>query len=257
MLAIISPAKNLDMDRRADSPMSSIAFPADTNALIDAMRTHTPEDIGALMKLSDKLSHLNFERYATFEPEPNATAGTHAVMAFNGDVYQGLDAPSLSTEQLDYLNQHVRILSGLYGALRPLDRMQAYRLEMGTALATERGKNLYQFWGDKVTQLLKASAQTLGTDTLINLASTEYASVVDLKGCGLNVVTPVFKDFKNDKYKIISFYAKKARGLMVRYMALHQIQDPQALKAFDLEGYGFDAAESSDTQWVFKRRLEG
>ena len=256
MLAIISPAKNLDMDRRADTALTPAPFPADTNALIDVMRNHNPDSIAKMMKLSDKLAHLNFERYATFEPEPAQESGTHAVMAFNGDVYQGLDAASLSHDQLEYLNQHVRILSGLYGALRPLDRMQAYRLEMGTSLANERGKNLYEFWGNKVTQLLQSSAQNLGTDTLINLASNEYSGVVDLKNIPLNVVTPVFKDWKTDKYKIISFYAKKARGLMVRYMALNQVTQPEQLKSFDLEGYAFDQEASSATQWVFKRRLE-
>lgn len=184
MLAIISPAKNLNMDRTADQPLSSPALAQQANDLVAVMRSQTPEQIASLMKLSDKLAHLNFERYATFEPEPAQAAGTHAVMAFNGDVYQGLDAPSLSADQLQYLNQHVRILSGLYGALRPLDRMQAYRLEMGTALATARGKNLYEFWGDQVTELLRAAAAELNTSTLINLASNEYAGVVDLKGCG-------------------------------------------------------------------------
>lgn len=254
MLAILSPAKNLDMARSADLPASAPQFGDQANTLVDVMRTQTPTDIATLMKLSDKLAHLNFERFATFQAEP-ASAGTHAVMAFNGDVYQGLDASTLGADGLTYLNRHLRILSGLYGALRPLDRMQAYRLEMGTALANPGGKNLYEFWGDQVTRALEAAAADIGTDTLVNLASTEYSGVVDLKGTALRVITPVFKDFKTDKYKIISFYAKKARGLMVRYMADHQLRDADDLKAFDVQGYAFDPSESSATQWVFKRKL--
>ncbi|MGB0958376.1 MAG: peroxide stress protein YaaA, partial [Litorivicinus sp.] len=229
-------------------------FQQQAQALVEVMRTKTPADIATLMKLSDKLAHLNFERFATFN-EAWSDAGTHAVMAFNGDVYQGLDAPSLDTDGLAYLNEHLRILSGLYGLLRPLDQMQAYRLEMGTALANPGGKNLYEFWGRRVTDALEAQAEALGTDTLVNLASNEYSGVVDLKGTALKVVTPVFKDFKTDRYKIISFYAKKARGLMARYMADHRLTDVAALKGFDVDGYAFDADESTATQWVFKRRL--
>lgn len=251
MLAIVSPAKNLDMERRFDRPMGAPRFPQDAAELNQTLRTHSPESIAKLMKLSDKLAHLNFERYATFESAGGA--GTHALAAFNGDVYQGLDAESLDDEGLDYLDRHLRILSGLYGVLKPTDQMQAYRLEMGTKLETARGKNLYEFWGEKVTQALIQDAQQLGSDTLINLASNEYSSVVDLKGIPLRVITPVFKDEKNGAFKIISFYAKKARGLMARYMADHQLTDPEQLKAFDTDGYQFNPAMSDADTWVFTR----
>lgn len=251
MLAIVSPAKNLDMDRAFDRPMGTPRFPADAAELNATLRTHSPESIGKLMKLSDKLAHLNFERYATYQKD--GQAGTHALAAFNGDVYQGLDAQTLDDAGLDYLDRHLRILSGLYGVLKPTDQMQAYRLEMGTKLETPRGKNLYEFWGSQVTDALIADAKAMGSDTLINLASNEYSSVVDLKNIPLRVITPVFKDEKNGAFKIISFYAKKARGLMARYMADHQLSDPEQLKSFDTDGYQFNAAMSEGDTWVFTR----
>lgn len=251
MLAIISPAKNLDMERAFARPASQPRFSEQAAQLNRVMRTHTPESIAKLMKLSDKLAHLNYERYSLYQPEGGQ--GTHALAAFNGDVYQGLDAQTLSDDSLDYLDRHLRILSGLYGALRPLDQMQAYRLEMGTKLETPKGKNLYEFWGDAVTQALLEDAKAIGSDTLINLASNEYSGVVDLKGLPLRVITPVFKDEKNGAFKIISFYAKKARGLMARYMADHQLTEPEQLKAFDTDGYAFNPAMSEGDTWVFTR----
>lgn len=251
MLAIISPAKNLDMERQFDAPMTPLRFPEQADELNQVMRQHSPESIAKLMKLSDKLAHLNFERFATYGQDDNPR--THALAAFNGDVYQGLDAHTLSEDGLNYLNGHLRILSGLYGLMRPSDEMQAYRLEMGTKLATSKGKNLYEFWGTQVTDALAEDAKALNTDTLINLASNEYSGVVDFKHLPLRVITPVFKDEKNGAFKIISFYAKKARGLMARYMADHQVTDPEQLKAFDTDGYGYNAALSDGDTWVFTR----
>ena len=251
MLAIISPAKNLDMDRAFDQPMSQPDFSEQAAELNQVMRTHSPDSIAKMMKLSDKLAHLNYERFSVYQSEGGV--GTHALAAFNGDVYQGLDAQTLDADALGYLNQHLRILSGLYGVLRPLDQMQAYRLEMGTKLDTAKGKNLYEFWGDQVNDALIEQAKELGTDTLINLASNEYSGVVDLKGVPLRVITPVFKDEKNGAFKIISFYAKKARGLMARYMADHRLTDPESLKHFDTDGYQYNAAMSQGDTWVFTR----
>ncbi|MGD2006002.1 MAG: peroxide stress protein YaaA [Pseudomonadales bacterium] len=254
MLFIVSPAKNLDMQRRFNAEASAIRFPEDTQELVGVMRGHGPESVAKLMKLSDKLAHLNHERYLTFNQDDNP--GTHALAAFNGDVYQGLDASSMSDAQLAFANQHLRILSGLYGVLRPLDDMKAYRLEMGTKLQTERGKNLYEFWGNKVTQALIEDAKVLGTDTLVNLASNEYSGVVDLKGLGLRVITPVFKDEKNGTFKIISFYAKKARGLMARYLIDHQITEAEGIKGFDVDGYQFNPGMSEGDTWVFTRAAQ-
>jgi len=251
MLAIISPAKNLDMQRRFDVPMTPLRFPEAASELNAVMRSHSPDSIAKLMKLSDKLAHLNYERFALYGSDENPR--THALAAFNGDVYQGLDAESLSDQGLAYLNQHLRILSGLYGLLRPTDEMQPYRLEMGTKLATNRGKNLYEFWAQQLTDALVQDAKALGTDTLINLASNEYSGAVDLRGLPMRVITPVFKDEKNGAFKIISFYAKKARGLMARYMADHQVTDPEQLKAFDTDGYAYNAALSEGNTWVFTR----
>ena len=254
MLLIVSPAKNLDMQRRFDAEASAIRFPEDTQALVEIMRGHGPESVAKLMKLSDKLAHLNHERYLTLI-KATIRALTHWPPSM-GDVYQGLDASSMNDAQLAFANQHLRILSGLYGVLRPLDDMKAYRLEMGTKLQTERGKNLYEFWGTKVTQALIEDAKSLGTDTLVNLASNEYSGVVDLKDLGLRVITPVFKDEKNGTFKIISFYAKKARGLMARYLIDHQITEAEGIKGFDVDGYQFNPSMSEGDTWVFTRAAQ-
>ena len=173
---------------------------------------------------------------------------------FNGDVYEGIAAETLKPEQIQYLQQHVRLLSGLYGVLRPLDLMQPYRLEMGTAFANTRGKNLYEFWGDIITDLLNDTLGQAGSDILVNLASQEYFKSVNTKKLKARLITPVFKDEKNGKYKIISFYAKRARGLMVRYAAEHNITNPEMLKNFDYEGYAYNAAASNESEWVFMRK---
>ncbi|WP_373974304.1 peroxide stress protein YaaA [Chitinibacter sp. SCUT-21] len=252
MLMLISPAKTLDYTTAPTTPQfSQPDFLAESQLLIDVLRKKSPAEIAELMKISDELAVLNVGRYHSWLPEFNPSNAKQAVLAFMGDVYEGLAANSMNAQQLDYLSQHLRILSGLYGLLRPLDLMQPYRLEMGTRLANPRGKNLYEFWGTRITDTINA----LEHKTVVNLASDEYFKSVKPKLLNARLITPVFEDFKGGKYKIISFYAKRARGLMVRYAALNQIQNADELKDFDLEGYRFERDESSETHWLFRRNL--
>lgn len=257
MLLVLSPAKTLDFDTPPTTDIHTLpAFSKHSAELIKTLRTLSPAQIGSMMHISDPLAELNANRYAAWSPRFTVKNAKQSVLAFNGDVYEGLDAPSLTARQLDYTQAHLRILSGLYGVLRPLDLMQAYRLEMGTGLANPRGNNLYAFWGELVTKALNASIAENKSKALINLASAEYFKVVKPALLDAPVITPVFEDWKNGKYKVISFYAKRARGLMARYAAVKHITQPQKLKAFDYDGYAFDAARSSDRTWMFSRRLE-
>lgn len=254
MLMVISPAKDLDMQRKA--PVSNFTQPdllSDSQQLIEVCRELTPLDIAKLMKLSDKLAGLNAARFSDWRVPFTPDNASAALYAFNGDVYQGLEANSLSADALDYAQQHLRILSGLYGVLRPLDLMQAYRLEMGTKLATKRGKNLYEFWQGRITDVLNQQLESLHSDLLLNLASQEYFKAVKPAKLNAKVINVQFKDWKNDRYKIISFYAKKARGLMARYVIDQQIRTVEQLKAFDRAGYYFNAEASSETELVFQR----
>ena len=207
------------------------------------------------MHISDPLAQLNATRYLSWTLTATPANAKQAVLAFNGDVYEGLDAVSLKPEQLGYLQEHLRILSGLYGALRPLDLMQPYRLEMGTRLATSKGKDLYAYWGDSVTDALNAQLASQDAKTLINLASEEYFKVVRPARLLAPIITPVFQDWKDGRYKIISFYAKRARGLMTRYAAQHQLTDANGLRDFNLGGYAYDANASDATHWMFRRRI--
>ena len=217
------------------------------------MRDLTPPQISQLMSISDKLGDLNYARFHSWQQPFNTDNAKQAVLAFKGDVYTGLQADQMSDQELQWAQQHLRILSGLYGVLKPLDLMQPYRLEMGTRFENSRGKNLYEFWGDKITTALNDELQAQGSATVINLASNEYFKAVKPKALNADIITPVFKDWKNDKYKIISFYAKKARGMMARYVIDNRLTDVDALKDFNVEDYKFDAASSSDTDWVFSR----
>ena len=252
MLVVISPAKTLDFETPARTSVNSTpAFLEDSQILVERMRELAPADISKLMKISDKLGVLNSTRYETWSLPFTADNAKQAILAFKGDVYTGLDAETLTPEQDEYAQQHLRILSGLYGVLKPLDLMQPYRLEMGTKLNNTRGKDLYQFWGEKITDALN---NELGEgDVLINLASNEYFKSVRPKKLHARIITPIFKDTKNGVQKIISFYAKKARGLMTRYMIDNQIDHAEALKEFDVAGYQFDAKQSTDNEWVFTR----
>ena len=253
MLFVISPAKNLNENQTA--PVAAYSQPdllADAAVLMEELRRLAPQDIAKLMHVSDKIALLNAERNAAWQPPFTPENAKQAVYLFNGDVYEGLAAESLPPAGVDYLQAHLRILSGLYGLLRPLDLIQPYRLEMGTALANPRGKNLYEFWGDAIAEALNRALAEQQTDILINLASQEYFKSVSGK-LKARLITPVFKDEKNGQYKVISFYAKRARGLMVRYAAEQQISEPEELKAFDLEGYAYNAAASNEKEWVFLR----
>lgn len=256
MLIVLSPAKSLDYDTPPTTDLHTKPdFIARSAELIEVLKEKSPAQISTLMGISDQLAALNVERYASWSRKFTTKNSKQAVLAFNGDVYEGLNAASLSIKQLDYVQTHVRILSGLYGALRPLDLMQPYRLEMGTKLPNARGKDLYAFWGEDVTKALNAELAQHKSKVLVNLASEEYFKVIKPKVLAAKVIAPVFEDWKGGKYKIISFYAKRARGLMARYAALKGINQAEKLKGFDLDGYAFEEAVSSETSWVFRRRV--
>lgn len=257
MLLVISPAKSLDYETPAPEVATTLPdFIPQSAELVDILRQKSPAELGSLMSISDSLAVLNAGRFASWSNKFTARNARPALFAFNGDVYEGLDARSLSGKQVDYLQSHLRILSGLYGVLRPLDLMQPYRLEMGTRLANARGKDLYAFWGDSVTATLNAELAAGKARALVNLASDEYFKSVRPKLLNVPVITPVFEDWKGGRYKIISFYAKRARGLMARYAARKGIVQPEKLKAFDSDGYAFDESASTELTWVFRRRVE-
>ncbi|WP_077002058.1 peroxide stress protein YaaA [Variovorax sp. KK3] len=259
MLFLLSPAKSLDYE----TPVPG-ALPATTPhfegprspaaELIKILRQKSPQDIGELMHLSDKLSALNVARYAAWASRGTEANAKQAALAFDGDVYGGLDAKTLSPAQLDWAQDHVCILSGLYGVLRPLDRLQPYRLEMGTQLANRHGKDLYAFWNSRIADYLNQRLVADRTPVVINLASQEYFRSVDLKTLKARVVECVFEEWKNGKYKVISFFAKRARGLMARWAVMHKASTPRALEKFDLEGYVFDAHASAPERFVFRRK---
>lgn len=254
MLIVLSPAKSLDLDSPATTDhLTTPRFIDDAAALIRVLKPYAPADISALMAISDPLAVLNVTRYGDWHPDHGQAR--QAIMAFDGDVYTGLSARTLDSAALGYVQRQVRILSGLYGVLRPLDGMHPYRLEMGTRLANPRGKDLYAFWGERVTQALHADIREAGAGALVNLASEEYFKAVKPKLLDVPVIAPVFQDWKNGQYKIISFFAKRARGLMARYAAERALTDPQALKDFDVDGYAYDASVSTERAWVFRRRL--
>lgn len=257
MLIVVSPAKTLDYDT---APVTQIhsqpRFTDHSQLLIDELKKLSVQDIAALMKLSDKLSSLNVARYESWEDEFNFQNAKQAVLAFKGDVYTGLDAEALSEDDLQFAQDHLRILSGLYGILKPLDLMQPYRLEMGTRLQNTRGKNLYEFWGTIICDALNQELAQNSDPVLINLASNEYYKAAKEKSIQARIITPAFKDWKNGQYKMISFYAKKARGLMTRYIIQNKIDNPEQLKDFDLEGYRFSETMSEGDNWTFIRDHE-
>ncbi|MBM7455332.1 hypothetical protein HNR62_001192 [Oceanisphaera litoralis] len=254
MLIVVSPAKTLDFD--TPPVIADVTRPellAHSAELIERARQLTPADIGKLMGISDKLSGLNAARFADWQPDFTPNNAKQALLAFKGDVYTGLDAESLTPDDFAFAQAHLRMLSGLYGLLRPLDLMQPYRLEMGTKLDNERGKDLYQFWGDIITDKLNEALTAQGDNVLINLASNEYFKAVKPRKLDGQIITPVFKDCKKGQYKIISFYAKKARGMMARYIIENRLTEVSQLTAFDTAGYYFVEAESTATELVFKR----
>ncbi len=258
MLLLLSPAKSLDYDTPAEGvPHTLPQFVSQSAELIEVLKHKTPVQISELMDLSDNLAALNVARYEVWRPKFTAKNSKQAVLAFNGDVYDGLEAKSLKPKDLEWAQDHVCILSGLYGVLRPLDWMQPYRLEMGTALNNLRGKNLYQFWGASIAQHLNSQLAKDKTPVVINLASQEYFKAVDQKVLKARVIECVFEEYKGGKYKVISFFAKRARGLLARYAIQKHIQNPEKLKEFNLEGYAYAAAESDVNRWVFRRREKG
>jgi cytoplasmic iron level regulating protein YaaA (DUF328/UPF0246 family) len=261
MLIVLSPAKSLDLD----SPLHPAIAPGHPTLprfidhaaeLAGLLRARAPSEIGTLMGISDALAALNATRYAEWHPDHDAARP--ALMSFDGDVYTGLAARTLPEPALHYVQRRVRILSGLYGLLRPLDRMHPYRLEMGTRLANARGKDLYAFWDERITVALNADLKQIeeGVPAVVNLASEEYFKSVKPKRLGVPVIAPVFEDWKNGRYKIISFFAKRARGMMARYAAERGITDPQALKDFDVDGYTYVPEASTERAWVFRRRVD-
>lgn len=257
MLTVISPAKTLDYETPSHTDQHTLPrFLEHSNALIAVLEQLSVQGVAELMKLSDKLASLNVARYNSWPSDLTTANSKQAILAFKGDVYTGLDAATLSTDQLDYAQQHLRILSGLYGVLKPLDLMYPYRLEMGTKLQNSRGTNLYQFWDERLTTSLNDELEHEEKPVVVNLASNEYFKAIKPKTLNARIITPVFKDWKSGQYKIISFYAKKARGLMARYIIEHQINQPDALKNFDYEGYRFAESMSEGDAWVFIRDHE-
>ena len=254
MLVVISPAKTLNFESPARTTASSMpTFLKDSEQLIRQLRKFSPSEIAELMNLSDKLAVLNSTRYESWKLPFTAKNAKQAMLAFRGDVYLGLDADSFTKKDDEFAQLHLRILSGLYGVLKPLDLIQPYRLEMGTSLNTRYGNNLYRFWDDKITNYLNAELATHQDGTLINLASNEYFKVLQTKKLDADIVTPIFKDKKNGQYKVISFFAKKARGLMVRYIIDNNVETLEELKNFNYEGYAFDANLSKGNKLVFTR----
>ncbi len=254
MLFLLSPAKNLDFETPAHIAASTQPlFIEPATQLIDVLKTKTAGEIAGLMDLSDNLSELNAKRYADWRPKFTAKTAKQAVLAFNGDVYEGLNAPGMTAKQLDWAQQHLVILSGLYGALRPLDLMRPYRLEMGTRLQTAVGKNLYQFWGTRIAHYLNERLAGDKAPVVINVASEEYFKSVDRKVLAARVVQCVFEDRKGAAYKVVSFHAKRARGLLVRHAIVHKIAKPEGLESFNAEGYAFAASASEPDRLVFRR----
>ena len=254
MLTIISPAKTLDYETPVGTTKSSKpGYLKESAELIDILRDYSPDDLVELMAISHKLGELNHQRFHNWTTPFNKANARQAIYAFKGDVYTGLDAKKLNEEDLEFAQNHLRILSGLYGLLRPLDLMQPYRLEMGTKLSNDQGANLYEFWGDKLTKAVNKQLKSVDSEVLINLASNEYSKSLPKESLKAEVITPVFKDLKNGKYKVVSFFAKKARGLMSAYIIKNKITDPEKIKRFKVAGYRFDRSQSSPKEWVFLR----
>ncbi len=252
----MSPAKALDYETpvAAEVPHTTPLFGKQSAELIEVLRRKSPQQVAELMSLSDRLASLNVARYEAWRPRFTAKNSRQAVLAFDGDVYEGLDARTLAPAELAWLQDHVCILSGLYGVLRPLDRMQPYRLEMGTRLPTPAGANLYQFWGTRIADYLNQRLKRDESPIVVNLASQEYFKSVDRRVLQARVIDCVFEDYKSGQYKVISFLAKRARGLMARYAAQHRVDTPKGLEGFDAEAYAFAPAASEPDRLVFRRR---
>lgn len=255
MMIILSPAKTFaSQTPQGPGEHSQALFIEQAQTLIERLRELSPSELASLMKISDKLAVLNVTRYAEWAQPFTPENARQAVLAFDGDVYAGLDATTLSAEDLQFAQQHLRILSGLYGVLRPLDLMQAYRLEMGTRLANPSGKDLYAFWGERITEALNSAVSEAAAPVLLNLASEEYFKAVKPKKLAVPVIQPVFQDWGSGKFRVVSFFAKRARGLMARFAIINRLTEPAGLKDFAIAGYGYAEDASSDSVWVFRRR---
>ncbi len=254
MIAVLSPAKTLDydpLDRKFETSLPQ--FVAESASLIKTLKRQSKKSIKALMKVSDAIAELNVNRYKSYDETFQSETVKEAIFAFKGDVYRGFDAESLTKSQIKYANKHVRILSGLYGILKPLDLMQPYRLEMGTKLSTRRGKNLYEFWNDKITASLNEELSGYKQPIIINLASNEYFKSIKTDQLDADIINVTFKEYKGEELKFISFHAKRARGLMARYMVQNKLTKPEQLKHFDLEEYHYSAEGSTDHELLFIR----
>jgi cytoplasmic iron level regulating protein YaaA (DUF328/UPF0246 family) len=255
MLIVISPAKNLDYETPpVTDQYTTPEFLSETKQLIKELRELAPQDISKLMGISDKLGTLNYDRYQAWKPTFTPKNSKQAILAFNGDVYTGLQAETFEANDFKFAQKHLRILSGLYGVLRPLDLMQPYRLEMGTRFGAGKAKNLYEFWNGKITEKLNEDLQAVKSNLLVNLASNEYFKAVQPKRLDAEIVTPAFKDWKNGEYKMISFFAKKARGMMSAYIIKNRITQAADLEGFDSEGYAYNPALSKPNAPVFTRK---
>jgi uncharacterized protein len=257
MLFLLSPAKSLDYDTPVASlPHTLPQFVTDSERLIEVLRRKSPRQLSSLMDISDALATLNASRYQAWTPKFTERNARQAVLAFDGDVYDGLRGRELGPADLEWAQQHLRILSGLYGVLRPLDWMQPYRLEMGTALKVGAAPNLYRYWGSRIAENLNRELAADKTPVVINLASQEYFKAVDTKALKARVIECVFEEWKPGGYKVVSFFAKKARGLMARYAITRRLETPRKLESFDLDGYAFEPAASQPDRLVFRRRSE-
>jgi uncharacterized protein len=257
MLIVISPAKTLDFET---APITNIhtqpEFMKETWQLVKQLKKMTPAEVSSLMKISDKLGVLNYLRFNEWKTPFTLSNAKQALLAFKGDVYTGIDAESFSSQEFKFAQKHLRILSGLYGVLKPLDLIQAYRLEMGTSLENKKGKDLYDFWGTKITEQINQDLKASKSKYLINLASNEYFKSLQAKDINAKIIVPVFKDYKNGKYKIISFLAKKARGQMSAYIIKNKLKDPEDIKAFNVGGYKYNKSGSNESNWAFQRKQD-
>lgn len=253
LLTVLSPAKSLNFSCTNILTPTQAPFYEEASQLVDILQALSSEEIGELMGISRNLSDLNYERFQVWQKEHHETNSKACIFAFNGDVYEGLDATRLSLEDLEFCNQHLRILSGMYGLLKPSDLIQAYRLEMGIKLKNSKGATLYEFWKDKITNALISEIKEAGTTHLIKLSSDEYSKAIDFKRINIPVIVPTFKEEKNGKLQFVSFYAKRARGLMTRYIMQNKIIDPEMLKGFNLEGYHYNERASNEQQMLFTR----
>lgn len=255
MLIVVSPAKSLDFESAAKTKkFTKPEFLQESQQLVDQLKKLTPDDFSELMNISSTLGELNHQRYANWQLPFDLANAKQAIFAFKGDVYIGLEAEKFTTADLNFAQKHLRILSGLYGVLKPLDLMQAYRLEMGSRFKNNKGKNLYDFWGSKLTENLNAILAAEKNPILVNLASKEYFGSVKTKELNARIITPVFKDYSRDQYRILSFFAKKARGSMSAYIVKNKIKTVNKLKNFDVDGYQFSEEESTDSKLVFLRK---